>query len=188
MRSGTKRAVVWTCGLGVLVLVGATAASWEALTERYWLWKLETGDDAIALEAAQELSRRQSVRAVRPLVDRIRATSTENASGWVANRWRPTGASRLGIEEITDVYLPPFTMCLHGIGPSGATALEREVAALEREIAATVEGGGTDDRSWRPTVDRTLYALRCVRRAWRDEKLAVRVAMRERPISPTPLE
>ncbi len=58
MRSGAQRTVVWMGGLGVVVLVGATVASWDALSERYWLWKLETGDAETALAAARELSAR----------------------------------------------------------------------------------------------------------------------------------
>ncbi len=142
MRSGAKKAVVWTCGLGVLVIVGATAKSWGALTERYWLSKLETSDGVIALEAARELSRRQSVRAVRPLVARIRATSTEDAKGW--SRSRPRGLVRpqlvIYVDDFTDVYLPPFALCLHGVGSEAMATLEREISKLEREASGPSPG------------------------------------------------
>ncbi len=179
MRSGAKKAVVWTCGLGIILIVGATVASWDALAERYWIWKLEEGDATTALAAAQELSRRQSLRAVRPLIRRIRATSTEAASGCVGGRLAfIVGAERNepDVAEYTDVYLPPFALCLHGIGPSVTSALDPEIEALETELPVLGESGAAVGRARREAT-RTLHVLRCVRHAWRDEKVTVHVEM-----------
>ncbi len=174
MRSGAKKAVVWTCSLGILATVGATAMSWDALTERYWLWKLETGDAETALAAAEELSRRHSVRAVRPLVERIRAASTEVAYGWSD---RPGRRRRVPGEidpSCTDAYLPPLTLCLHGIGPTATTALHREIETMEAEIEVL---HAEVDRVLEQAVLRTYEALLWVRRAWRDEGLSVHAEM-----------
>jgi len=182
MRSGAKKAVVWTCGLGVLVLVVATIASWDALAERYWLWKLESGDAEAALAAAQELSRRHTVRSVRPFVERIRATSTEAADGWVDGGRRLMMSPRAAasdVESYTDVYLPPFAFCLHGVGREALTAVEREIATLEQELE-----GRLADLVQQSTIDRTLrtlHALRCVRRAWCDKGLTVHA---DKPVRP----
>ncbi len=179
MRRGAKRAVIWSCGLGVIAIVAATMMSWEALEERYWLWKLESGDADTALTAAKELSRRQSLRAVRPLVERIRATSTEAAFGWAGRvvLQRPRRGPRDIDPSCTDVYLPPFTSCLHGVGPEAAALLDREIESLDAEIEALYAEPATVDPATEPAVHRTHEALRWVRRAWRDDELEVHAEM-----------
>ena len=84
-------------------------------------------------------------------------------------------------EGYTDVYLPPFTYYLHGIGPEAAPAIERELAALEQESADRSESGVAADLVWKAAVERTQHALKCVTRAWRDEKLTVHDEIAVRP-------
>ncbi len=174
LRSRVKKAVLWACGLAVVVLVFATVAMWDALSERYWISKLESGDLESALSAADKLSGRHSVRAVRSFVRRIRATSTETAEGWTrsGNRWGGL-ERRVQLEQYTDVYVRPLALRLQGFGAEAGGGLEGEIDAIEREA---VESRGTSSTEARAD-ERTLHALRCVLRAWRDEKLEVHAEM-----------
>ena len=112
---------------------------------------------------------------MRPLVARVRATPTEAAQGWRS----PSLSGREPLVEVrvakyTEVYLPPFALCLHGVGPAAAAVLEREMSALEREASTLPSrGGAAADRARGQEIARTLHALHCVRRAWRDPSLTV---------------
>ena len=98
MQSRRRKRVMTVVGLAALVV--AAVALKRPLFEQFWLWKLQSADQATRDSAARRLGEMGSVRAIPPLIELFREISpTTFPSDWVKSGARARRSRRRGVSE-----------------------------------------------------------------------------------------
>jgi HEAT repeat protein len=141
-----KRIAMWTCVAALLLVAGAAVISRDALSERWWLWKLKYGKPEEAIPAAIRLLEMQSLEAVPRILDRFEeiARDANNNAGANLGIWFVVVGE--GLEKLGPRAVPPITQLLDRNNP------------VMQEIA--MEALGKMGSCAAPAVPRLLQALK----------------------------
>ena len=108
--------------LGVCVVVACAVVFRDVAVEQWYLWKLDSHDEATRLLAAEKLGELKSVRAVPRLIELIEEEEREKVSLWASS----LGHSG-GIESRSGISLTPILYALYEIGPVALPAVQRAI-------------------------------------------------------------
>ncbi len=100
-------------GVGVVVVAGITLS--PSLRERYWIWKLESGEtEEERVSAAERLGEIGAVRAIPSLIDAVELALVQYGKIWKVDR----STSRLYFGTVP-VKLGPGDRIVIGVAPFG---------------------------------------------------------------------
>ncbi len=119
-----KRLTHLTISLGIVVLLVAGYAFKDKAVEQWYIWKLESEDEAIRVAAADKLADIGSVKAVPHLIQAIETMEGESS-------WDAVGGGPPPVR--TGIVLTPMAYALYRIGRDALPAVRR---AYEKEITA----------------------------------------------------
>jgi HEAT repeat protein len=171
VRTGRRAAIV-TAGLALATALTAGIAGRRSILERWWIWRLGSGDRSVRDAAAGRLGELRSLRAIEPLIDawRTRGDPVEDYSRY-ADHLHPCESALLQIGEpafpaLREALLDP-SRSVHaaevivGIGGGEAVVVLMEGlrsgdAEIRGNAALFIRSLGRDAQEAVPTLERLL--------------------------------